>query len=168
MESKTDPTIEQVEQNLLVWEKWLYACFGAAIMMLIYAFIKAHENQLAINEFFALQKDDGSGLFFSSKLYAPFSLWRLGLWLFVQFATLAAAAILAFHSTWRKIPLSKRLNLIFGYLLAGGITLLSLGAQSPLDVSNGYNFAVFGYILALGLSYGWLRRKRDRAEELFP
>ncbi len=168
MENKAYPTIEQIEQKLLGWEKWLYAFFGVAIIMLVHAFIKAYENQLATGAFFALEKEAGSDLSFPSQLYVSFSSWRPLLWLTIEIVTLVPAAILAFHSTWRKVPLIKRLDLIFGFLLAGWVTLLSLGAQDPLNVGNGYNVLVIGYILAIGLGYWWLRRKKDRAEEVFP
>lgn len=168
MESNLAEKIERLEAQLPRWEKWLYACFGVAITMFIHAFIKAYENQLATDAFFALQKEAGRDLSFPSQLWLSFSSWRPLLWLFIQFAILVPAAILAFHSTWRKIPLKKRLDLIFGYLLAGWIVLLSLGAQDPLNVGDAYNFFVLGYILAIGLGYWWLRRKKDKAEEVFP
>lgn len=168
MDNKLAEKIERLEAQLPRWEKWLYACFGVAFTMLIHAFIKAHENQLATEAFFMLEKEAGSDLTFPSQLWLSFSSWRPLLWLFVQFATLVPAAILAFHSAWRKVTLNKRLDLIFGFLLAGWVTLLSLGAQDPLNAPNGYNTLVVVYLLALGLGYWWLRRKKERAEEVFP
>jgi hypothetical protein len=174
MESKTNLTMERLEQKLLGWEKMLYASFSAAIIMLAQAFVKAYENQLFVNVFFSMEKDfDLSSLSIFNQYNAEIfrgliSPWRTWLWLLLEFAILAPAALLAFHPTWRKIALSKRLDLVFGYLLAGWIALLSLGAQDPLNASDGYNVFVIVYLLALGLSYWQLRRKKDKAEEVFP
>ena len=63
---------------------------------------------------------------------------------------------------------AQRLNVIFGYLLAGWITLLSLGAQFPNDNSIGYYAFVVAFLLAIGWGYWRSRRKRERAEEIFP
>jgi hypothetical protein len=96
------------------------------------------------------------------------STWRIALWLVVQLSILICAAILSFHSPWRRVSLANRLDLIFGYLLAGWISLLSLGVQDPNNASAGYSSLVIGYLLILGLGYWWLRRKSDKAEDVFP
>lgn len=93
---------------------------------------------------------------------------RILFWLFLELITLTPAAILSFHSTWRKVRLAKRHDLIFGYLLAGWVILLALGAQDPVNVSNGYTVLVIIFLPAIGLGYWWLRRKKDKAEEVFP
>ena len=171
MESKN---YSVMEQKLSVWEKWLYASFSVAIIMLAHAVIKAYENQLFINVFFSIEMESGApnlSIFqqYNREIFQGLiSLWRILLWLLLEIAALAAAIILAFHPTWRKIALAKRLDLIFGYLLAGWVTLLSLGAQDPVNASNGYNALVVVFLLAIGLGYWQLRRKKDKAEEVFP
>ncbi len=174
MESNLTEKIERLEAQLLRWEKWLYACYGAAFTLLAQAFVKAYENQRFVNVFFSIDKDAGAirGSVFQQYNADIFqgliSPWRILLWLFLEFAFLAPATILAFHPPWRKIVLAKRLDLIFGYLLAGWVALLSLGAQDPLNVGAGYNVFVIAYLLALGLGYWQLRRNKDKAEEVFP
>ena len=173
MENKTDPTMEQIEQKLLGWEKWLYACFGAAMILFAHALIKANENAMLTDLFFLQEKAIPTDLsqnyiyvnHMNSVMLSPERIW---LWGIVELAALVPAAILAFHSSWRKIILAKRLDLIFGYLLAAWVALLSLGAQDPLNVGNGYNVFVIVYLLALALGYRQLRRKKDKAEEVFP
>jgi hypothetical protein len=167
--------IEQMEQKLLRWEKWLYACFGSAIIMLAQAFIKASENFMltdflsSIEEKVVVPANIPDHYVYVQTAYnfllSPERYW---LWLIVELAALTPAAILAFHSAWRKVPLVKRPDLIAAYLLAAWVNLLVLGAQNPLPVSNAYNFFAFGYLLVLGLGYWWLRRKKEKAEEVFP
>jgi len=187
MENKLAEKIERLEAQLPRWEKWLYAYYGVAFTMLVHAFIKADENQMLVDALLFIEKKAGitpsllTPTFFtplppdlipyySNISYAMISNGRIALWFVVQFFILACAAILAFHPAWRKIALAKRLDLIFGYLLAGWITLLSLGAQDPHNVDDGYGntVVVVVYLLALGLGYWWLRRKKDKAEEVFP
>lgn len=178
MKSKNFPAVEYVEQKLLVWEKWLYAGFSVAIVTLAHAFIKDHENIMLTNALFFMEEKAGLAntaanpellsQYYSDMAVAYLSPARIFLWLATEISTLACAAVLAFLPQWRKVNLSKRLDLIFGFLLAGWIILLSLGAQDPLNMSGGYNVFVAFYLLALGLGYWLLRRKRDKAEEVFP
>lgn len=174
MESKLDSAMEQNEQRLLYWEKWLYAAYAASFISLIQALLKAYENQLLVNVFFSIEEDFGVNHLSVFQQYSPelfrglISPGRLLVWLLLEIAILAPAAILAFHPKWRTIAISKRLDLIFGYLLAGWVAILSLGAQDPLNASDGYNVFVIVLLLALGLGYWLLRRKKDKAEEVFP
>lgn len=178
MQSKNILTIEQIEQKLLGWEKWLYACYSASFIMLAHAFIKNYENTILTGTLFFLEKQ--AGIIRSSVNFPMFEQYfydlgliyispgRFLLWLIIQFTVFVNAAILAFHPTWRKVTLSKRLDLIFGYLLSGWVTFLSFGAQDPLNVGDGYSAAVVIYLLLLALGYWFLRRKKDKAEEVFP
>ncbi|MFZ5855510.1 MAG: hypothetical protein ACOYZ6_01655 [Chloroflexota bacterium] len=166
MESKN---YSVMEQKLSVWEKWLYASFSLAIVMLVQAFLKAYENQLIVNVLFSIQEEypvfEQHYAELAPGLISPA---RILLWLFLELLTLTPAAILCFHSAWRNVGLAKRHDLVFGYLLAGWVTLLSLGAQDPVNVSNGYNVLVVVFLLAIGLGYWLTRRKKDKAEEVFP
>lgn len=175
MDNKLAEKIERLEAQLPRWEKWLYACFSAAVIMLVHAFIKASENFLLADLLFSIEQKTlvpttipnyfGYVNNVNNVILSPERNW---LWVIVELAALAPAAILAFHSAWRKVPLVKRLDLIFGFLLASWVNLLALGAQNPLNVSDAHNFFVLGYLLALGLGYWWLRRKKEKAEEVFP
>lgn len=180
MESKNVPTMEQIEQRLLGWEKWLYAYYSAALVMLAQAFIKANENMSLTDALFFVEEK--AGIASSQHWHIPLphreyyfnisdarmSEGRIALWLIIQILPFVCAAILAFHPTWRKSALPKRLDLIFGYLLAAWVTMLTLGAQEPLSASDGYNIFIIVYLLAIVFGYWWLRRKKDKAEEVFP
>lgn len=174
MSSKSSLSIEQLEARLPRWEKWLYLCLGAAVVMLIQGFIKYYENTLLTNLMFWLMENQGIDIwqfipqYLSQGSYVQLSLWRLLLWLAVELAALFPAAILGLSSRWRRVPLAKRLDLIGGFLLTGWINLLALGATDPLNMGGGYNALVVLYLLLLGGGYRSLRRKRDRAEEIFP
>ena len=175
MDNKLAEKIEQLEAQLPRWEKWLYACFSAAIVMLAHAFIKASENFMLTDFLFSIEKEvvvpanvPNNYVYVQNAYNFLLPPERYWLWLIVELVAFVPAVILSFHPLWRKVALTKRIDLIFGYLLAGWVTLLSLGAQDPLNVGNGYNVLVIFYLLALGLGYWWLRRKKDRAEEVFP
>ena len=179
MENKLAEKIERFEAQLPRWEKWLYACYSAAFILLAHGFVKAYENQTLINALSIVETKAGitrpsfftptpEFYYFSYINDAMISNWRIALWFVVQFFILACATILVFHPAWRKIALAKRLDLIFGYLLAGWVTLLSLGAQNSLNAPNGYNTLVVVYLLALGLGYWQLRKRQARTEEVFP
>ena len=166
--------IERLERQLPRWEKGLFACYGAAFTLLANGFIKAIENTTLSSAIFFIEKKVGGTNFPAFYQYhydlslAYRSPWWFLLWLVLEIATLTPAIILAVSPTWRKIPLNKRLDVMFGYFLAAWLVLLSLGARDPLNVGAGYNFLVIGCLLALGLGYWWSHRKQASAEEVFP
>lgn len=174
MKNKSVLSIEELESRLPGWEKWLFFILGATLIMLIQGFIKHYENTLLSDMMFALTNEQGvegwqivpSGGYRWSFIYL--SPWRLLLWLAVELAALLPAAILGLHPLWRRAPLARRLNLISGFLLVGWLNLLALGATDPLNMPEGYNLLVILYLLLIGGGYWLLRRKRDRAEEIFP
>lgn len=178
MESKNVPTMEQIEQRLLVWQKWLYAYYSAALVMLAQAFIKNYENTILTGALFFIEGKAGvTNLPSNSPMLDQYfydlglvyiSPARFALWLFIQLAIFACAAILVFFPPWRKVNLSKRMDLIFGFLLAAWINLLALGAQDPLNTPSEYNALAVIYLLALGIGYWGFRHKKDKAEEVFP
>lgn len=164
---------EELEVRLSRWEKWLYLLLGAAVIMLVQGFITHDENTRLTGLLFSL---DAQGLdawqFMSQYSYQWLPMyvspWLLILWLVVEVAALVPAAILGLHSHWRRIALSKRLDLLGGFLLVGWLNLLALGAANPLNVSDAYNVLVIVYLLALGGGYWGLKRRQERAEEVFP
>lgn len=174
MKNKTEPTIDQLESKLSMWEKWLYAGFGAAFIMLLHSFVKAYENKWLTSAFFYIEEHGGGtnlpgyNEYLANIYYGMHSSQRGGLGLAVVILFILLAGILAFHKKWRKVQLSKRLDLIFGFLLAGWVTLLSIGVQNSFEVEGIYIVIVLIYLLGLGLGYWWLRRKNDKAEEVFP
>jgi|SRR5688572_2333004 LPXTG-motif cell wall-anchored protein len=174
MNSAFESGIEKLEGQLILWEKGLYACYAIAFTMLAHAVVKARENTVLADMIFNMERLPRTTTpFISSQyngdiFYIMGASWRSVLWMVVEVAILLLAVTLAFHPTWRKFTLAKRLDLVFGYFLAAWVVLLSLGAQNPDDFGNGMNFLTVGSLLLLGLAYWWFRRKKDRAEEAFP
>lgn len=174
MDSSVGSTIELLERKLIQWEKGLYASYAVAFTVLAHAVIKARENMVLTDVLFYMERTTRStpplitSQYNADILYIMGSAWRSTLWIIVEMVILILVTTLAVHPTWRTFPLAKRLDLIFGYLLAGWIVLLSLGAQMPLEVGNGLNVLLVGSLFILGLAYRWFRRKKDTAEEIFP
>ncbi|MEM4204687.1 MAG: hypothetical protein QXS54_11510 [Candidatus Methanomethylicaceae archaeon] len=172
MKNKSFLAIEKLESYLPRWEKWLYLILGAAIIMLIQGIIKNYENKLLTDLMFSLA-ERGVDVWRFLPLYGEWSFiflspWRLLLWLIVEMAALLPAAILGLHPLWRRVALTKRLDLIGGFLLVGWVNLLALGATDPLNMPDEYNALLILYLLLFGSGYWFLRRRRDRAEEIFP
>ncbi|MEW6287106.1 MAG: hypothetical protein AB1509_12850 [Chloroflexota bacterium] len=181
MDNNLAETIERLEAQLPRWEKGLFAAYGAALTMLANSIIRAFETSYLTAAFFQSLKNvepaaftensppilltDPVALNIQRALFAPY--WLL-LGYILLLGILIAAGWLGLHSTWRRVSLPKRLDLIFGFLLAGWIVLLSIGAQDPFSMGGGYNILVVAYLLFLGLGYWQLRRKRNKAEEVFP
>ncbi len=165
--------LEHLEIQLARWEKWLYLCLGAAVMMLIHGLIKGYENTQLTGLFFVLEAQGVDVRQVVPQYYHQFSqvyisAGRLILWLVVELAALAPAAILGLHSHWRRVALETRLDLVGGFLLAGWINLLALGAADPLNVGDGYNALVVLYLLALGGGYWFLKQRQNQSDEMFP
>lgn len=174
MNSPFESGIEMLERPFIRWEKGLYACYAIAFTMLAHAVVKARENTVLTDMLLFMERQARTtnplvhSQYNGDIFYIMGSSWRSVLWMVVELAILLLAVTLAFHPTWRKFPFAKRLDLVFGYFLAGWVVLLSLGAQNPDNFGNGMNFLTIGSLLVLGLAYWWFRRKKDRAEEVFP
>lgn len=182
MDSNLAEKIERLEAQLPRWEKGLYAAYGASVTMLINSIFRGFERSHLAHAFFESLKNVEPAAFtengtspvrltdpvtmgIQNALFIPY--WHI-LAYFLLAVMVMAAAWLAFHPAWRQTPPNMRLNLIFGYMLAGWIVLLSLGLLAMTEAGNGYNLLVVVWLLALSLTYRQFRRKKDKAEEVFP
>jgi hypothetical protein len=171
--------IERLEAQLPRWEKWLLICYGMAFTMFVNAVIRGVENAY-LNEAFVFTDQEIKAMgpnfsfnnipvsiydAFSKSLNAPW--WILFVWIFML-VMLLPGILLSIHSGWRKISLAKRFNLIFGYFISAWVVFLSIGAENPNGTPDGYIFLLVASAIAIGTGYWWLRRKKDRAEEVFP
>lgn len=161
--------IESMEKRLPRWEKWWFVCAGATATFLAEAFVRGIERRYIIEAFFLLHPHGGAlnqpALYLQEALYPA---WRWLIWLAVEIAALFPGIALAVHSTWRKTPLQKRINLMFGYFLCAWLALLALIVQDPDNTPGFFYLACVIAAPALALTYGWLRRKEKKAETLFP
>jgi hypothetical protein len=174
MENKLANESERLETLLQRKEKWLYACFGAILTLVAHAFLKAYESQKMFDILFQITEKVNTtnprelDQYFMGTYSAMYSHWWLLIWLIPALFAFTNAAMLAFHPTWRKVAIAKRLDLIFSFLLAGWIIMLSLGVQDLPNSNDGENVFALIYLFALALCYWWFRRKKDKAEEVFP
>ena len=180
MENKLAEKIERLEAQLPRWEKWLFICYGMAIIMFVNAIIRGVEN-MYLNEAFVYTEQEiqamGPGFTFDNippsiydavlkSLNAPW--WMLLVWV-LMLATLYPGVLLSAHSGWRKISLTKRFNLIFGYFISAWVVFLAIWAENLYNPPpDGYILLLFGSAAAIGVGYWQLRRKKDKAEEVFP
>lgn len=182
MDNNLVERIESLEAQLPRWEKGMFAALGAAVTMFASSIARAFERSYLAGAYFKVLQNvepaaftensppimitsDPVALNIQRALFSPY--WEV-LGYFLLFVILIPAAWLFFLPEWRQVQLAKRMELIFGYLLAGWLVLLSIGILNPFDVGNGYNILVAVYILSMGVGYWRLRRKRNKAEEVFP
>ena len=173
MDSKLAEKIERFEAQLPRWEKWLLICYGVTFTFFITAIIRGVEHVYLVKAFsYAMPAEGGS--FFNDPiamniqraLFAPW--WILAFWI-ILLAMLFPGVLLSIHPTWRKVPLAKRFNLIFSYFISAWVVFLSIGAENPTNAApDGYIFLLVASAIAIGTGYWQLRRKRDKAEEVFP
>lgn len=180
METDFAEEVDRLEARLPVWEKWLYACGGAAFVMLANAVIRTLERSLLTAAFFASLENAAPSAFLENGtilLTDPVSLniqeaLFLSYWHSLTYVLLAVVFIsglyLALHPVWRKVQHSKRFSLILGYFLASWLLLASAGLLDAVNVSDGYNIFLVSYLLGIGAAYLWLRRKKHQPEEVFP
>lgn len=162
-------SIESLEKHLLRWEKWWFVCAGATLTLLAEAFLRGMERRYIVEAFLFLNPHGGALDQPSLSLQAALEpAWRWLLWFVVEIAALFPGIAMAVHSTWRKIPLQKRLNLMFGYFLCAWLTLLALLVQDPDNVSGFFYLLLIVTAPLLTLTYSWLRYKERKAETLFP
>ena len=151
--------VEKFEKRLELWKWGFWAAFGASVMLLATTLI---ESMLGVS-------------------------WSW--WILICVAIWLATAISGFHllmsRKWRKVLLSDRLNVAFGYLVCAWLVLLNVGFKD-YQICNQWvsktNSGVWvcsnkftnwdGFILitafAMGAAYWYLRKKKDKPEEIFP
>lgn len=179
MDNKLAEKIERLEAQLPRWEKWLFICYGMAITMFVNAIIRGVEN-MYLNEAFVYTDQEIKAMgpnftfdnippsiydAFLKSLSAPW--WMLLVWV-LMLVMLYPGVLLSAHSGWRKTSFTKRFNLIFGYFISAWVVFLSIGAENPDGIPDGYNILLFISAIAIGVGYWQSRLKKDQAEEVFP
>ena len=149
--------IEQLEKRLEFWKRGLLVGFGASVTLLAITLAES-------------SRDISWGWYFVCVV----------IWL----AVAPPGFYLLMNKKWRKVPLSSRLNVAFGYLGCAWLVLLSAdvsGFQScnlmTLTGSGewvcshhiaGWDMLTIITIFILGAAYWYLRKKKDKPEEIFP
>ena len=144
--------IEQMESRLETWKRLVWISLGASASLLAGA---------AADWMFTSHHPGVD----------QYASWLI-VWLLVQIVSVFPAARLIVGRDWRKLPVSFRLNIIFGSLAASWIALFSFCLRvqsmvylSPLEVI----FFIFSIGFALAGMYFHLRRQLlTTPESMFP
>ncbi len=143
---------EQLEKQLSKWKNVLLAYTGSAVTLLVIALVELPAINVARNADNALQIDG----------------WY-GVWLVLELGCIAPGFMLLLAPSWRKLPLSLRLNPGFGFLASAWAALLAFDLRiAGLDVPPPFHFVVAGLGVVLLATYLLLKRKMGVGEELFP
>jgi len=133
--------VEQLEKQLEFWKRGLLVALGASVTLL--ATTLAESSQ-----------DGFWGWYF--------------VWVIIWLAVAPPGFYLLMSKKWRKVSLSSRLNAAFGYLGCAWLVLLSAGIRRFLNSDPGCNTLIVITGIVLGGAYWYLRKKKDKPEELFP
>jgi len=136
--------VEQLEIRLEFWKRGVLVAVGASIT------------------FFATTLAESSR-FLSSTFWG----WYL-IWIIIWLAVAPPGFYLLMSRKWRKVSLSSRLNVAFGYLGCAWLVLLSAGIRGFSSSDPACNTVIVITGLVLGAVYWYLRKKKDEPEELFP
>jgi hypothetical protein len=133
--------VEQLEKRLEFWKRGLLVALGASVTL--YATTLAESSQ------------DG--------------FWRwYFVWVVIWLAVAPPGFYLLMSRKWRKVSLSSRLNSAFGYLGCAWLVLLSAGIRGFSSSNPGCNTLIVITAFVLGAAFWYLRKKKDKSEELFP
>jgi hypothetical protein len=133
--------VEQLEKRLEFWKRGLLIALGASVTLLA--------TTLAESPW-----DGFWGWYF--------------VWLVIWLAVAPPGFYLLMSKKWRKVSLSSRLNAAFGYLGCAWMILLSAGIKGFPSGDPGCNTLIVISAFVLGAAYWYIRKKKDKPEEMFP
>ncbi|HLO18590.1 MAG TPA: hypothetical protein VK206_27410 [Anaerolineales bacterium] len=138
---------EQLEKQFQMWNRFMYVILGSSITFVI------------ISLSFLLNGSRWSG----------FENDAGGVWQWLQLLATPPGFYLLLVKRWKALPLSNRLNTIFGYFLASWLNLLALGIITSNNTPGEFNFLIVGTAILIILGYIWvLRRTSNPRDEMFP
>ena len=133
-------------RRLEIWKQILFITIGASLTLFVQA---------------VLTYQDSRRLLFEMSWY--------GAWSIVQLAAFLPGFVLLWGKHWIQIPLSVRLNTIFGYFAVAWLTLLPVGIRIGPYTSKSFNFFLLGCGIVLAIGYWRLRRiSLETPDEMFP
>lgn len=147
--------VENLEKQLLLWEKGLFIGFGAGLMLLLVALLQTHRMH-------------------KSEVFE----WYIA-WLIFEILVTPPGFLLLLVSPWKRIPLHKRTNTAYGYLATAWLGLFAFGVQTGSDSRNWDDglgsimsiatLIILGTGALLVITYYLLRRVGiAEQEEIFP
>ena len=148
---------DYLQHQLEPWKRWLYVCLGASAMLLAMALFdipNADENSISFQM-------AGLGYHYFPNWYIVWFIW--------QAVVTPPGFLLLFVKGWRLLPLTRRLNTLFGFFLAAWMSFSGFALHANAwGVSGKLNVVAFGLGIVLGASYLWLRKKHLEPETIFP
>ncbi len=134
--------IEQLEKQLDTWKQWLLVAAGASATFFITTLVNHPRTDI-------------------------FSGWYVVLLAFWLSMT-PAGFILLMGRKWRTVPLTKRLNIAFGFLGCAWLVLLTIGIIGIfIGETSCISFLVL-FTIILGAIYFYLRKRNKASEQMFP
>lgn len=145
--------MEPIEKELDRWKQVLLVCGGAAAALLVIALADVSRMiRLASQPDLVMDVDGWSGA-----------------WLVLELATLPAGLILLILPHWRALPIRRRLNAAFGFLLAAWVGWLAFALRtSALAATPAFYWAAVVLGTLLLAAYLLVRKRDHQPEEMFP
>jgi len=137
---------DQLEKQLQIWNRFMYMVLGSSITLVITCL---------------------GNLFYSE--WSGFENYIGGIWTWIQLLATPPGFYLLLSRRWRLVPLSTRVNTIFGYFLASWFSLLAFGVITANNAPVELNFLIVGSAILIALGYIWtLKRTPNPRDEMFP
>lgn len=138
---------EQLEKQFQMWNRFMYMILGASITLVLLSL----------------------GTVTYGTEWPGFGNYTGGIWASIQFLAALPGLYLLLGRRWKLIPLSNRLNTIFGYFIASWLALLSLGFIMETAPATDYYLLLVGSATLVALGYIFaLKRTSIPKDEIFP
>jgi hypothetical protein len=109
------------------------------------------------------------GFLLNASRWSGFENYAGGAWQLIQLFATPPGFYLLLTKRWKALPLSNRLNTIFGYFVASWISLVSLGLITANTAPSEFNFLIVFTALLIALGYIWALKKTSQPrDEMFP
>lgn len=138
---------ERLEKQFQMWNRFMYVVLGASITLVTV----------------------GLGDFLEGNRWPGFDNFIGGVWQWVQLLATPPGFYLLLGKRWKTMPLSNRLNTIFGYFIASWLSFFALGLITANNAPTELGFLIIGSAILIALGYIWaLKRTLHPRDEMFP
>lgn len=124
---------EQLERQFQMWNRFMYMILGSSITFVLTSF----------------------GNIVYGTDWPGFGNYVGGIWTSIQLLATLLGFYLLWGRRWKSIPLSSRINTIFGYFVASWINLLSLWLIASMTPPTEYYLLLVGSAIVMVLGYVW-------------
>jgi hypothetical protein len=138
---------DQSERQFQMWNRFMYMVLSSTITLLIISF----------------------GTVTYGTEWPGFGNYAGGLWASLQFLAVLPGFYLLGGRRWKPMPLSGRINTIFGYFASSWLNLLSIGLLMETPPATDYYFLLAGSAVVIIAGYIWtFKRTSAPRDEMFP